>query len=441
MTAVEKMTLGLLIAISIFLFASQNVINPVIKEIIQEYNKNEQDIGLMGSAFMIVGAVLSIVIGYWSDRFSRVRLFSWVVMLGTIPCFLTGLRFCTQSYEQLFILRVITGIGLAGIFPITFSLIGDYFSVERRATVVGLVTTAWGIGQLLGQLVAGFIANSYGWRLAFILVALPNFILVPIFLKVAHEPKRGTKENNLASSENKPKKISEENNSTVKIQKEIGWHDAKFFLGNKTNWLVILQGIPGSIPWGMLPLFLTAFYEGQGYSKEFATIITMILGIALTFGGISGGWLGDRIYHRSPAYLAIFCGISIGLGVIPTCFMMLIPQGGIWSNVILFFTTVIAGLLVGLPSGNGKAILLNTNAPQHRGSVFSLNNIGDSLGRGIGPMLGGIWITSYGYQDAMIYSILLWIPCSILFGIVAATIKNDLTRLHNYLQQESFSQK
>ena len=127
----EKLALVLLASISLFLFATQNVMNPVIQEIMKEYSVTEKDVGWIGSAFILVGACCGIVIGYWTDRSSRIHLFSAVVLVGTIPCFLNGFRLFTPSYSALLWLRIISGIGVAGIFPITFS----FFSMQLHQLI------------------------------------------------------------------------------------------------------------------------------------------------------------------------------------------------------------------------------------------------------------------------------------------------------------------
>ncbi len=421
----EKLALVLLASISLFLFATQNVMNPVIQEIMKEYSVTEKDVGWIGSAFILVGACCGIVIGYWTDRSSRIHLFSAVVLVGTIPCFLNGFRLFTPSYSALLWLRIISGIGVAGIFPITFSLIGDYFDTRHRAKIIALITTAWGLGQLLGQVAGGFLSNHFGWRCPFWLVAVPNFILIPLFLMVAKEPKRGCKES-----------VSPKMQNTTQVHHSIQYQDIRFLITNKTNWLALVQGIPGSIPWGLLPFFLVPYYETYGFSKEFATGLTLVLGIALNIGGIWGGWIGDRLYRQSPPFLAIFGGMAIAISLVPLYFMFWHAQGTIsFSKEILLLTLAgIAGIIMGLPSGNIKAVLLNVNAPEHRGFIFGIHNITDSLGRGLGPWIGGIWIQQYGYWQSMLWAMLLWIPCAILYAMVAATIRHDLQRLHQYLQ-------
>lgn len=245
----EKWTLVMLVLVSIFLMADQNAMNPVVKEIMAEYSINEKQVGAVGSAFIVLGALVSIFFGYFSDRVSRRRLFAFSVLLGEIPCFLTGIRAFTQTYQQLLFLRILTGLGVGGIFPITFSLVGDYFDQKSRATVNAIIASAWGVGEMLGQVLAGFLAGPMGWRFPFIVAAVPNFLFVPIFLLVAREPKRGGKEAELADLVEQGIEYRE----TVKVA------DLKAMFRNKTNLIGFIQGIPGSIPWGLIPFFLVPF--------------------------------------------------------------------------------------------------------------------------------------------------------------------------------------
>lgn len=427
MSGQQKCTFALLLSISLFLFAGQNVMNPAINEIMAEYHINETQIGVVGSAFTLVGALVGVLFGYCSDRFSRKNLFILVVFIGEVACLLNGMTYFTQSYTGLLWLRILAGIGIGSIFPITFSLVGDYFDSRYRATVAAWVMTSWGIGQLLGQILSGFLVNSMGWRFPFLLSALPNVVLLPIFWLLAQEPERGAQEQELAVLHAQGREYHE------KFQ----WADIRFILHNKTNWFGLLQGIPGSIPWGVLPFFLVPFYEQKGYSKEFATILTIVLGIGVTVGGLVGGYMGDMSYRRSPRYLPLFCTVAILAGIVPSYFVITLnfpASQNLLGMGLPLLVCLIAGFTIALPSGNCKAILLNVNAPEHRGSVFALHNITESLGRGLGPILGGIAVQSYGYIPMMVGTILLWIPCALLYALMVFTLEQDLRILHKYLE-------
>lgn len=82
----DKLILLILALISVFLFADQNAMVPVIHEIQLVYGINEARIDVIGSAFTIVGALISILFGILADRKNRKYLLVFVVLVGEIPC-------------------------------------------------------------------------------------------------------------------------------------------------------------------------------------------------------------------------------------------------------------------------------------------------------------------------------------------------------------------
>lgn len=427
----DKATLLLLVLMSVFLFADQNAINPVVTDIMAEYQIDESSIGLIGSAFTLVGAIISIFFGLLADRTSRKWLLVLVVLVGEIPCLLTGIDFFTQTYNQLLVLRILTGLGVGGIFPLTFSLIGDYFHAQHRAMASALVGTAWGIGQMAGGIFAGFLAGPFGWRFPFLVIAIPNFILVPLFLLIAQEPVRGGQE----------EQVQELMAQGIQYNEKIRLGDLKYVLTNKTNILGYIQGIPGSLPWGILPFYLIAYYEIiQGFSKEMATTIYTLFGVGATIGGILGAWAGQVLYKKDPRYMALLSGGTVLGGIIPTMFLLNMTwptDPGFLDWLIPVAFALFSGAVITVAGPNIKAILLNVNAPEHRGTVFALHNIFDGIGKGVGPFIGGLLIASMGYTFTVYFSALMWIPCGLLYLAIYWTIKNDLKYVEDYLDKKT----
>jgi MFS family permease len=102
----------------------------------------------------------------------------------------------------------------------------------------------------------------------------------------------------------------------------------------------------------------------------------------------------------------------------------------------------VAGFLVAVPSNNVKAILMNVNRPEHRGSVFAVFNITDNLGQGFGPFIGGVLVGIFfppfiGYLFMMNFSIFWWILCGVIFLFVALTIVADRNRLQALLEERA----
>ncbi len=90
----SKITLGLLVAMSFFLMCDMYITPAIVSELAIEWNVSHSAIGFVGSAFTLLGAVLSIVFGYTSDKISRKKVLVLVVLIGEIPCFLVQ---CVQE--------------------------------------------------------------------------------------------------------------------------------------------------------------------------------------------------------------------------------------------------------------------------------------------------------------------------------------------------------
>ena len=430
MTARDRITLGLLVSMSLFLFADQRIMAAILNELSHEYGVGKDVLGYIGSAFTVVGAVTSIVFGFYTDKFSRKKLLIAAVLVGEIPCLLTGFKFFTMDLNSFILLRVLTGIGIGGIYPISFSLISDYFREEHRATASAWLGVAWALGAMAGQSLAGYLTNAYGWRIAFILAAAPNFPLAVIFALYAREPERGRTEEALEDLIQKG----------MAYKQRISIRDFGIIFSNKTNLFTFLQGIPGTIPWGILGFFLIDYFETvHGISKEQATTLFIVLGAGVLVGQVLWAMLGERLYARKPAWMPVLCGAGVLAGVAPAFVLMNLPvvKDAPGSYIALFYgLSFITGFLVSVPSSNVKAILMNVNRPEHRGSVFAVFNITDNLGQGFGPAIGGLLISS-GYLLTMNFAIAWWVPCGLLFFLVALTIGRDRNAMQDLLRERA----
>ena len=371
--------------ISFFMFADQNLMGPNLTLIAEDFDitdvKDQYLGGLIPLVFWILGGSVALLIGYCTDLMSRKYLFALIVFIGEIPCLLSGFA---DTYTEFFIMRVLTGIGIGGIIPLTYSLLGDLYSANERIKVVTLVGLASGMGIAIGQLAAGMMGDSFGWRIPFILFAVPNFFLGTVFLLTVKEPKRGQMDQNVKSF-----RIS----------------DFKDFLSLfkiKTNLLVFLQGIFGTIPWGVFSIFIIDYFVvDKGYLRPTATLVITLVGGMALISSLIGGFVGNKLYKKNPKYLPLFCGMSTILGVVPTAFLINAPMHTNQNETMLIVYAACTGLLIAMTAPNMKAILMNVNSPFSRGTVFSLYNFADDLGRGFGPfIIGNILIFYLGRNIA-----------------------------------------
>ncbi|MCF7797918.1 MAG: MFS transporter [Lentisphaeria bacterium] len=431
----ERFAVALLAIITLFLFADQNLMAPNLTQIADDFGFDavERDVMLGGNisfVFWVFGGLVTLGIGYLTDRISRKALFIAVILVGEIPCLLTGFA---QTYSQLFWLRALTGIGIGGALPLVYSLLGDYFSPKLRTAASAYMALAMGLGIAVGQLLAGFIGPEYGWRLPFILVALPNFLLALVFWFTMQEPSRGQAEEGL-------KDLLQ---SGQIYTARINWSEYKQLFRIKTNLLIFLQGIPGTVPWGVFFIFLNDYLsQDKGYTIETATLIVTIIGGAAIFGGFLGGLMGHKLYNLNPKYLPALCGITTLLGIIPTAILINIPdQSGVANpNLMLpLVSGLFTGFTISITGPNVKAMLLNVNLPETRGSIFSLFNLTDDLGKGFGPVIISILIVSLGRTWAFNVANLFWLFCGVTLLWLIWIFPRDERRLNSVVMERAAS--
>jgi len=392
------------------MFADQNLMGPNLTLIAEDFGmtdvKDQYLGGLIPLVFWLLGGAVALFIGYCTDLISRKYLFALVVIVGEIPCLLSGFA---DTYMEFFTMRVLTGIGIGGIIPLTYSLLGDLYSANERIKVITLIGLASGMGIAVGQLTAGMMGDSFGWRLPFIVFAIPNFILAVIFILTVKEPGRGQMDRNVQSF-----RISD-------------FKDFSSLFKIKTNLLVFLQGIFGTIPWGVFSIFIIDYFVVEkGYLRPTATLIITIVGGMALVSSLIGGFVGDKLFRKNPKYLPLFCGISTILGVIPTALLINAPMRTDQNETMLVLFAICTGLLIAMTPPNMKAILMNVNSPFSRGTVFSLYNFADDLGRGFGPfIIGNILIYYFGRNVAFNIANTFWIICGGLILLMYWTFPKE----------------
>ncbi len=403
----------------VLLNADQMVISPVIGDIQAEFKVDDAAIGFIGAIFTIVGALISLVWGYLADKYSRKNLLIYSILVGEIPCFMTAF---STTYWQFFMWRALTGIGVGASFPIVFSLVGDMYDQVSRGKVVALLSSAMSVGSILGMAVAGFVAPTFGWRIPFVLVSLPNVVLAIISFFVLREPKRGAFE----------KGIGELVQKGYAYPKLPELKDYAKLVSVKTNLYLFLQGIAGTVPWGAIPYFLVEYFRRErGLTVEAATMVFLVFGLGNVIGIVAGGWVGARLYKISKPLVPIFCAITTALGVWLTIMTMDYKNGLLILSLIGFS----AALMDSLTGPNVKFMLLNVNEPQDRGRIFSIFNLTDSLGTGVGRWFGGgmsVVLGSLG--TALKLSAYFWFGCSVFLFLLAFHFARDVEKLEEKMQ-------
>ena len=109
--------------------------------------------GYIALSTMLGQMIGSCISGILESLYPRKNILIASLLLGSAACVLFGV---IRYYPVLLLLRVVTGGCQGAIVPVLFSLIGDFYSVEERATYSAIVSSCLGGGMMLGQLFTGY---------------------------------------------------------------------------------------------------------------------------------------------------------------------------------------------------------------------------------------------------------------------------------------------
>ncbi|WP_367294690.1 MDR family MFS transporter [Levilactobacillus yonginensis] len=124
------------------------------------------------SIFLLTSALATPVYGKLADTVGRKLVFLVGLFVFVLGSMLSGM---SHSMETLIAWRALQGIGAGAIMPVSFTILADIYPVEKRARVMGLNGSAWGIAAVVAPLLGGFIVDQLSWHWIF-------FINIPIGL-------------------------------------------------------------------------------------------------------------------------------------------------------------------------------------------------------------------------------------------------------------------
>ncbi|WP_099975066.1 MDR family MFS transporter [Lactobacillus terrae] len=135
------------------------------------------------SIYLLMTAVATPIYGKLADIIGRKP----VIMFGLV-LFIIGSTLCSFSNSMTFLIvaRAIQGLGSGAIQPLTFTIIADIYPIEKRARVMGLNGSAWGIAAIIAPLLGGFIVQQLSWHWVFLInlpVGLITILMLMFFFK------------------------------------------------------------------------------------------------------------------------------------------------------------------------------------------------------------------------------------------------------------------
>mgnify|MGYP003643039415 CR=1 FL=1 len=185
----RALVLLLLLAAYTVNFIDRTIIAIVGPAIRAELGLTSTQIGMLGGLyFALLYTLLGIPIARLAERMNRVNILTVSLVVWSAFTALCG---AAGNFLVLALCRFGVGIGEAGCSPPAHSLISDYFEPRRRASAMAVYGLGVPLGIMFGAAAGGWLAQTLGWRAAFVVIGLPGIVLAVVFKLLVREPPRG----------------------------------------------------------------------------------------------------------------------------------------------------------------------------------------------------------------------------------------------------------
>ena len=328
-------TLVVLTLVSVSNYLDRSLLGLALPAIKRELGSSDTVLGLVsGLAFILFYSLLGIPIAWAADRANRRNIIAAGLAFWSLMTACTGL---IGGIWQLAVVRLLMGAGEAcGTAP-SNSIIADRFPAERRPLALALFGTASPLAFILFFPLAGWIAQTRGWRTMFIAMGLPGLLLALLLIFTVREPERRTPP---------PPRLS--------LARSLFGDLAALFSNRCFAWIFAGVTLMGANVWASgawTPSFFTRVHQ-LGVS-DVANIIGPTRGFIGLAGILIGGVLIDRLPKRRiawrvgiPAIACLFAGPAEALfllgdshlawlgGFALSSFFMLLHQAPIFAAVV-----------------------------------------------------------------------------------------------------------
>ncbi len=398
--------LTLLTLISTLNYFDRGVLSLVLQLIKDEMHLSDTTLGLI-SSLVAIYAVVGVPVALIADRWNRRNIVAIGCAFWSVMTLATGF---VSNVVQLGITRFFMAAGEScGVAP-SQAMLSDIFSKKTLPVAIAIFTCASSIGMIVYSPIAGWIAQTYGWRLTFIVSGIPGLILAAVFMFKVKEPQRhGHTE-------------------------QAGIVETVSFLLGARSFLCILVGaafmgayIYGMSAWGSV--FLIRVHH-LNY-EQIGGLVSPARGVISAIGILIGGVLTSWLTRHNEGWRGWIAGIACFVLVPSDLFFVLSDTNAVWIGAMLT-----SSLIAIMHQPAAYSALIAVARPRMRSTSIAFNLLTTTV---VGQLLGPILIGAANdalqarYGDmAVRYSLLIAIACCALgafsYFMSGFFIKHDAER-------------
>lgn len=240
------------------------------------------------SSLVLVYAIVGVPVAMLADRVNRRNIIAIGFAFWSAMTALTGLA---ANVWHLALTRLLMGVGEScGVAP-SNSMLADLFSRKALPAALGIFTCGASIAFIIYSPIAGFLADTYGWRSVFFAFGLLGVALALVFYLTVKEPAR----------------------SAEALRDKASFGETVRFLARSYGfWLLVLAGgFLGAYLYGRATWTATFLIRVHGFSiTEIGALFEPVRGAVSAAGILAGGWLAGALSRRGERWLALTPALS-----------------------------------------------------------------------------------------------------------------------------------
>lgn len=374
-------------------YIDRQIVAILLDPIKAEFGVSDTVLGLLaGPAFALFYATVGVPLAMLADRVNRKRLIAWSLGFFSLMTLACGLA---AQFSQLLIVRVLTGVGEAGTGPASQSIISDLFKPHERASAQAGYAVGVNVGLMVAFFCGGWIAQEFGWRMAFIAAGLPGLVLVLFLMAFVKEPSR-------------PIPDQQADNPTFINTVKVLWQRKSFL------WLIIGGGLSAFASYGVtmfVPSFLMRSHELS--PADVGLILALFVGLGGGTATFLSGVLADKLSRKDVRWNMYVPALAAVISIL--FWPVVIFQG----NSVLAISALAVPLALGVVFIGPLIATVQTLAPvrmRARAAAIQML-VGNLIGLGLGPLAIGFisdQLRPYYGEDSLKFALAAGVIASVL---------------------------
>jgi sugar phosphate permease len=368
-----------------FNYTDRQALSAVLPAIKGEFSLTDEQIGWLGSAFMITYSLTSPFTGYAVDRLSRRVLIPLGLGFWSLICASTALA---RNYVQMFLLRGAEGLGESFYFPASMSVIAGYHSTRMRSRAMSIHQTSVYLGTAGGWYIGGALGERYGWQSPFWLLGGAGLVYAVFLGAVLIEPPRVAHDGDadrVEPDQGHGAPAPESSNLSL-------WSGISRIVRNPAAALLLGVFLSANFVAATYLIWLPSFVSRTfGEGLESSSLKSTLWPLASLPGALCGGFMADWAARRRKGGRVRVQALGLILAA-PFVF----ATGFSTSAMVLMAALIGAGMCKGIYDANIFASLYDVIRPEDRGTGAGLMNTIGWTGASVAPVIVGFSSKRFG---------------------------------------------